>query len=104
MSFATRDAATSLPDCAVPYMVPHRSQECLELLRRAQASPGSLRFRALMRLAECYGFEMRRQRGSHVIFDHPTYERLMVLQDVRGHAKPYQVRQLLRALQELGVE
>jgi len=41
---------------------------------------------------------LARQRGSHHIFRRPGSPRLLNLQDVRGMAKPYQVRQLLAAM------
>jgi hypothetical protein len=33
---------------------------------------------------------------SHYIFAHPAFAEIINLQQVRGQAKPYQVRQLLR--------
>jgi hypothetical protein len=49
------------------------------------------------------GFELRRVSGSHHIYGHPDVEELLNLQEVRGQAKPYQVRQLLRLVERYGL-
>lgn len=38
--------------------------------------------------------------GSHHIFTHPDLAEILNLQSVRGEAKPYQVRQLLRIVEK----
>lgn len=75
--------------------------DCNELLQRARSSPASLRFRELCQLAECFDFVFKRQQGSHAIYGRPGWPRPMSFQDVKGMAKPYQVRQLLAAIDEL---
>ena len=46
---------------------------------------------------------MPKVEGSHHIFKRDGFQRLLNFQDSRGMAKTYQVRQLLSALEELGV-
>ena len=53
----------------------------------------------MRRLVEALGFELRRTSGSHHIFSHPDVPELLNLQDVKGEAKPYQVRQFLRLVE-----
>jgi hypothetical protein len=66
------------------------------LLRRlAQGATRNVRFTDLTDLAGALGFRLARSSGSHHIFTHPAIPELLNLQDVRGEAKPYQVRQLL---------
>lgn len=77
--------------------------DCEKLLKKARRSPAGLRFAELCRLAECFGFEFSRQRGSHVIYKRPGHRTLMNFQDVKGKAKPVQVRNLLDALRDLGL-
>lgn len=60
-----------------------------------------MRFSELCQLAECYGFELARQRGSHRIYKKPGRRELMNFQDDAGKAKEYQVKQLLSAIEEL---
>ncbi len=45
------------------------------------------------------GFELRRVSGSHHVFAHPDIAELLNLQSVRGQAKPYQLRQLIRLVE-----
>ena len=49
----------------------------------------------MRRLVEAFGFELGRTSGSHHIFVHPDVRELLNLQEVRGQAKPYQIRQFL---------
>ena len=50
-------------------------------------------------LVECLGFELRRVSASHHVFAHPDIAELLNLQSVRGQAKPYQLRQLMRLVE-----
>ena len=45
------------------------------------------------------GFELRRVSSSHHVFAHPDIAELLNLQSVRGQAKPYQLRQLMRLVE-----
>ena len=74
---------------------------CDDLHARARANPASLRFTEACTLAECFGWVLARQRGSHRIFQRPGSMHLLNLQDVNGMAKPYQVRQLLAAIDDV---
>ena len=67
-----------------------------KLLQKALASPVNLRFEEACALARAFGFHLSRVSGSHHIFVHPSVRELQNLQDVRGKAKAYQVRQLLQ--------
>lgn len=69
------------------------------LRRLAQGNFGNVRFGDVRRLLEELGFECRRISGSHHIYAHPDVEELVNLQEVRGQAKPYQLRQLVRLIE-----
>jgi len=84
----------------VPDMVPSTSR-CQRLLDRARTNPAGLRFRELIRLAECHGFERSRQKASHLVLMAEGLHRPPVVQNVKGSAKPYQVKQLLAAIDEM---
>ena len=77
--------------------------KCDSLLEQAQGAPGSLSFKELCTLAECFGFVEKRQRGSHVIYVNPKLgtDGFMNFQSDSGKAKGYQVRQLLKAIEVL---
>lgn len=81
-------------------MVP-LSSRCRKLLDRVRTNPAGLRFQELVRLAECFGSEQSRQKGSHLVLVAEGVRRPLVVQNVKGSAKPYQVRQLLDAIEEM---
>jgi len=76
--------------------------KCDKLLEKAKNSPNNFSFTEICKLAECYGFVFQRQSSSHFIFENPSLNieqnRIMNFQDFKGKAKPYQVKQLLRAI------
>ncbi len=79
--------------------------KCDKLLVKARNSTKNLSFSEACYLAECHGFEYKRTAGSHVIYEHPKllveHNRNLNFQNVNGKAKPYQVRQLLKAIEFL---
>jgi HicA-like toxin of HicAB toxin-antitoxin system len=70
-----------------------------KLLERALRAPHTLRFAEAQTLAEAFGFRLSRVKGSHHIFVHVGIPELVNLQEVRGAAKAYQVRQLLQLVE-----
>lgn len=75
---------------------------CDKLLTQARNNPRGLRFSELCGLAECFGWVHARTRGSHRVYK--LREHTMSFQDANGFAKPYQVRQLLEAIDSLRKE
>lgn len=79
--------------------------KCDKLLKKADNSPNNVSFTEICQLAECFGFIFQRQSASHVIYEHPNLSvnqnRLLNFQNFKGKAKPYQVRQLLKAISYL---
>jgi predicted RNA binding protein YcfA (HicA-like mRNA interferase family) len=53
----------------------------------------------MKRLILAFDFTLQRVKGSHHIFTHPDVAEPMNLQDVKGQAKPYQIRQFLRLVE-----
>ena len=45
-----------------------------------------------------------RINGSHHIYNHPDVQELINLQDVKGQAKPYQAKQLLRTIERYNLK
>lgn len=78
-------------------MTPLDSAKLLERIARGHVT--NVRFRDLLRLAAALGFATSRVSGSHHILVHPRIRELVNLQEVRGEAKAYQVRQLLRLVE-----
>ena len=70
------------------------------LLRRlASGALKNVAFSDMKSLAEGFGFRLDRVTGSHHIFAHSEIPELVNLQEVRGQAKPYQIRQFLRLVE-----
>ncbi len=54
-------------------------------------------------LVEAFGFRLVQVAGSHHIYPRDDVAELVNLQEVRGQAKPYQVRQFLRLVERYGL-
>lgn len=65
-----------------------------------QNNPQDVRFRDLNRVAVAFGFQLKRVSGSHHIYQRPGIPEALNLQNVRGKAKPYQVRQFLALVEK----
>lgn len=77
-----------------------------KLLKKAHESPRNMRFEELCSLAESYGWEFRRQKGSHKLYANPSLSseqgrRMSFQPDNNGMAKDYQIVQLLDAIENL---
>jgi predicted RNA binding protein YcfA (HicA-like mRNA interferase family) len=57
-------------------------------------------FADMCRLVKAFGFRLSRITGSHHIFVHPGIPEIVNLQEVDGKAKPYQIRQFLKLVEE----
>ena len=76
-----------------------------KLLKRL--SGGSLRnvaFSHMRNLVEGFGYCLARVAGSHHIFRHPAVPEMINLQEVKGEAKPYQIRQFLRLVERYNLK
>jgi predicted RNA binding protein YcfA (HicA-like mRNA interferase family) len=67
-----------------------------KLLLKLLSGSKNVRFSEAVAIAEAFGFRLDRVNGSHHIFVHPKIPELLNLQDLKGKAKPYQVKQLLQ--------
>jgi predicted RNA binding protein YcfA (HicA-like mRNA interferase family) len=66
-------------------------------------NPKNVRFKEICKVAEAFGFIMRTGKGSHHIFTRPGVEELLNFQNVKGKAKPYQVKQLIKIIEKYGL-
>ena len=76
------------------------SSSAKKTLQKILSRSTDIRFAEMVSLVEAFGFRLDRLRGSHHIFVHPDVDRLVNLQEVRGKAKPYQIRQFLKLVEE----
>lgn len=72
-----------------------------KILDRVRNNPDNVAFSDLAKLCEYY-FGRPRQSGSHLMFKTPWPSDPRVnVQDKKGKAKPYQVKQVLAAIEKL---
>ena len=70
-----------------------------KILQKILAGSKNIRFSDMIVLVEGFGFRLSRTEGSHHIFVHPDIPELVNLQEVKGQAKPYQMRQFLKLIE-----
>ena len=71
-----------------------------KILEKILGGSKNVGFADMRRLVEGFGFQLVRVNGSHHIFHHPDIAELVNIQEVGGQAKPYQVRQFLKLVEE----
>jgi predicted RNA binding protein YcfA (HicA-like mRNA interferase family) len=85
----------------VPYAVlsiKTMTKKILKLYNKLKESPTNASYDEVCQLAEKAGFVFRKQNGSHKIYKHPIYQRIMNFQpdkNDKSKAKKYQVSQLI---------
>lgn len=73
-----------------------------DLLERMRHTPKGVRFRDLCRVCEAYFGAPRQGASSHRVYRTPwPGDPRVNIQDDRGSAKAYQVRQVLKAIEKL---
>ena len=75
-----------------------------KLLKKVLAGSKNIRFADMVTLIEGFGFRLARTSGSHHIFDHPDVPELLNIQNRKGKAKPYQIRQFLELSEQYNLE
>ncbi|MGB0384147.1 MAG: type II toxin-antitoxin system HicA family toxin [Ardenticatenaceae bacterium] len=70
-----------------------------KLLKKVLSGTKNVSFNDCVKLVEAFGFHLSRVRGSHHIFAHPDVSEVVNLQNVKGQAKPYQIRQFLKLVE-----
>ncbi len=72
----------------------------LKLLQRLLINQKNVKFEDAVSCAEAFGFRLDRINGSHHIFVHDAISELVNLQNVKGKAKSYQIKQLLQLVEK----
>lgn len=71
-----------------------------KLFAKVRNKPQNVRFNEICKLAEAFGFEYKGGKGSHVVYSKKGIPEIVNFQNVNGMAKPYQVRQFLKIVEE----
>ena len=69
------------------------------LKRLSEGQLKNVAFGDMINMVGGFGFQLVRVSGSHHIFTHVGIRELVNLQEVKGEAKPYQIRQFLRLVE-----
>lgn len=75
-----------------------------KLLQKVLAGSKNVRFTEMVSLVEAFGFHLSRTEGSHHIFAHPEVAELINFQNIKGKAKPYQIRQFLKLIERYRIQ
>lgn len=76
-----------------------------KLEAQVRANPTSVRFDDLVKLCDHYFGEPRQNKGSHKVYRTPWQgDPRINIQNVNGGAKPYQVKQVVAAINKLTEE
>jgi predicted RNA binding protein YcfA (HicA-like mRNA interferase family) len=76
----------------------------LKLLQKILANQKNVKFADAALLANAFGFQLNRVNGSHHIFVHLEIPELVNLQNVKGNAKSYQIKQLLQLIEKYNLK
>ena len=59
----------------------------------------NVKFADFVKLISSFGFKLDRVNGSHHIFVHDDIDEIINIQNVKGEAKPYQIKQFLKIIE-----
>ncbi len=71
-----------------------------KLLEKILSGSKNIQFDEMVSLIEAFGFRLDRVSGSHHIFKNPNISDLINIQNRKGKAQPYQIRQFLAIVEE----
>lgn len=71
-----------------------------KLFRKILSGSDNIRFDDVVIVVKAFGFRLSRTSGSHHIFKHEQIPKLLNLQNYKGKAKAYQIRQFLALMDE----
>jgi hypothetical protein len=85
-----------------PFKTMAQIEKILEMMRR---EPGNVSFNDFKKVCVSYFGKPRQDGSSHAIFKTPwPGDPRVNIQNAKGKAKPYQVRQVLQAIEKLGIK
>lgn len=85
-----------------PFKTMAQIEKILEMMRR---EPGNVSFNDFKKVCVSYFGKPRQDGSSHAVFKTPwPGDPRVNIQNAKGKAKPYQVRQVLQAIDKLGIK
>ena len=71
-----------------------------EIYEKLKNNHKNVRFEELCNAAEIFGFRFRGGKGSHKVYVRDGVKEILNFQNVKGKAKPYQVKQFLKVIEK----
>lgn len=75
-----------------------------KLIQKLLSGSKNIRFSDAQTAIEAFGFQLTRISGSHHIYTHPEVPELINLQNVKGKAKPYQIKQFFEVVERYNLQ
>lgn len=75
-----------------------------KLLRKLLSGSKNIKFSEMVSCVKGFGFRLDRIRGSHHIFVHPGIPELLNIQNAKGKAKLYQIKQFLQLIEKYNLQ
>jgi len=75
-----------------------------KLLEKLLSGSKNIKFTEAVAVAKAFGFRFSRISGSHHIYVHAEIPELVNLQNNKGKAAPYQVKQLLQLIERYNLQ
>ena len=75
-----------------------------KLLQKIVNNPKNIRFNDFLAIVESFGFLKIRSKGSHIIFFNNAINEMINIQNFKGEAKPYQIKQFLYLVEKYNLE
>ena len=71
-----------------------------KLFAKIKNNPQDIRFDEICKIAEVFGFRCKGGKGSHKVYSRKGIPEILNFQNVKGRAKPYQIKQFLKIIED----
>jgi hypothetical protein len=78
----------------------HSGMDKRALIEELQKSHNNIRFERFCKIVEAFNFILKGGKGSHRVYSHKGVVEILNLQEVKGKAKPYQVKQFIKIVEK----
>lgn len=75
-----------------------------KLLQKVVDNSKNIRFNDFITIVESFGFLKLRSKGSHIIYFNNVINEMINIQNFKGEAKPYQIKQFLYLVEKYNLE
>lgn len=75
-----------------------------KILKKAKNNPKNIRFTETQKLIEAFGYRYRGGKESHCVYKNADVSEIMNLQEDKGMAKAYQVKDFLKVLKKYNLQ